>query len=335
MLHPLPVRAMFVLMLPGSAVAQVPPPTTTVPSEGVAPPAAEAPQSPTPVPSVEQQESSAEQPEPEPPSAAESAPALQAEPGGADETIQAGEQASPPVDATFSAPLATRTDPSAPETLDGVIDEPPYSGPLGTHQRHLFAWMGVRNDYVRDERFDMFGSNDAFTAFSLGVGAVTLSVGELSLAQVLFWETAGKEADARGDNTDLRVHRFELGPELRYHLHYRLYGFARLGVGAQYSKAVIESQLTGSEFAAKDWVFSSSLTGGVAVQFFGPTSGELRAPRGWFVADGGYALSSDASLNFRPTDSGSRASPERAQMDDFGTLGFSAPLFRLALAGSY
>lgn len=329
------VRILLLSMLPGTALAQGPDEGTPPPSEAseprqpeaapqATPPQATPPQGPA---QGAQQEGAAEVQQPAPASAPDASPPPGV-PGGAGGAFFTSEQAAP----AGASPAASPVVSSASEP--GPVDEAPYSGPLGFHQEHWFAWLGVRNDYVRDERFDMFGTNDAFTAFSLGAGRVAISLGELSVAGVLLWETAGKEADARGDATDVRVHRFELGPELRYHLHYRFYGFARLGLGAQYSKAVLSNELTGSEWVAKDWAFSSELTGGVAVQFFGAASGETRLPRGWFVAEGGYALSGDASLRFEPSREGSRV-PERAQEQDFGALSFNAPLFRLAVAGSY
>ena len=330
------IHAMLWLLLPIGAAAQVPPASS---ASQIEPPESEqAEPAPTPAPerSSEQQESAAEKAEAEPPAPA---PTPQAsETGSAGGALQAGEQAGPLGNATTSGASGEMPLPayqaSTVQSPEGAVDELSYDGPLGSHQQHLFAWIGFRNDFVRDERFDMFASNDAFPAFSLGVGGAVLSAGNLSLAGVLFWETAGREADARGDSTDLRVHRLELGPELRYHVHYRSYGFTRLGLGAQYSKAVMRNQLARTEFAAKDWVFSSELTGGIAVQFFGKASGEGQTPRGWFVAEGGYALSSEASLEFEPTEEPSGA-PERSQNRDFGTLSFRAPLFRLAVAASY
>jgi hypothetical protein len=194
--------------------------------------------------------------------------------------------------------------------------------------------MGVRNDYVRDASFDLFASNDALTVFSVGAGRTVWVSGDFSLAALGFWEIGSKSEHTRGNEASLRVQRFEVGPEARYHFHYRVYGFGRLGLGAEYIHASLENGLFQDELVSNSWMFAGELTGGAAAQIFGDPAGENKKPRLWFVGEGGYALTSATTLSFAPA-AGSSGAPERSAADDLGELGLSAPFFRLSVAGTY
>ncbi|HEY6727250.1 MAG TPA: hypothetical protein VI197_24620 [Polyangiaceae bacterium] len=226
---------------------------------------------------------------------------------------------------TWQIPVAA---PSNTEDSEAVAG---FSGKLGSHQDHWLVWLGIRNDYVRDATYDMFADDDALTVFSVGGGRTVWVSGDLSLAALGLWEIGARSAETRGNDMSLRVQRFELGPELRYHFHYRFYGFGRLGLGAQYTHATIDDELFNGELVSNDWAFAGDLSGGAAVELFGPPSGEQRKPRAWFVAEAGYALVTNTTLSFSP---GSGA-PERAASEELGELDLSAPLFRLAVLCTY
>ncbi len=315
--------------------AAEPPPAARPPPAAGPPPAAE----PAPAEPIETRGGTGEQPAelktPVPPQGVDAnstrAPAASGNPPPAElkpPGPQPGVRPEQTVQERFAVPQPMN---QAPE-MDAP--EPPYSGPLGSHQQHFILWLGLRNDYVRDERFDMFASNDSLVAFSMGVGSTVFSAGNLSLAALGIWETGSREAEARGDATKFRVHRFELAPEVRYHLHYRAFAFARLGLGTSYVKALRHSQLAATDRIAKDWLLATDLTLGGAFRLFGDPSGQRRAPRVWFIADGGYALTSSMQLEFEP-DPQDSSSPERSQPQDLGSLNLRAPLFRLAVAGTY
>jgi hypothetical protein len=220
---------------------------------------------------------------------------------------------------------------TAPNATEDSEEVAGFSGKLGSHQDHWFVWLGVRNDYVRDATYDLFAVNDALTVFSAGGGRTVWVSGDLSLAALGLWEIGARSAETRGNDMSLRVQRFELAPEVRYHVHYRVYGFGRLGLGAQYTHATIDDELFNGELVSNDWAFAGDLSGGAAVELFGPPSGEERKPRAWFVAEGGYALATNTTLSFAP---GSGA-PERTEPEELGELDLSAPFFRLALLGTY
>lgn len=225
-----------------------------------------------------------------------------------------------------------------PAAVGGTPEDEPapqgFSGQLGRHQDHWIAWLGVRNDYVRDANFDLFADDDALTVFSVGAGRTVWTSGNFSLAALGLWEIGSRRADIRGNDTSLRVQRFQVAPEGRYHLHYRVYGFARLGIGAEHLSARFDDELHGGELVSKSWAFAGDLAGGAAVQVIGLPSGEQRTFRAWVVAEGGYALASSSRLSFEPADDDASI-PERAEPAELGELNLSAPFIRLALRGTY
>ena len=253
--------------------------------------------------------------------AAESAPEKPAPPAGEPRAVSAASTNAPP-EVPVAAAAAT---PEDVEATDG------FSGHLGTHQDHWFAWLGVRNDYVHDATFDLFADNDALTVFSVGAGRTVWAAGKLSVAALGLWEIGSRSADTRGNEMSLRVQRIELAPEVRYHLHYRLYGFGRLGLGAEYQHGTLTNELFNGELVSNSWAFAGDLAAGAAIQFAGNAAGEKRRPRAWLVAEGGYSLVTSTALSFEADDSG----PERAASDELGDLNLSAPFFRLALLGTY
>jgi len=155
--------------------------------------------------------------------------------------------------------------------------------------------------------------------------------GNLRVAALGLWEIGSRSADTRGNEASLRVQRLELAPEVRYHLHYRLYGFGRLGLGAEHLHAALANELFNGDLVSNSWAFAGDLAGGAAIQFAGNAAGEKRRPRAWLVAEGGYALTSSTTLDFEGDDGG----PERAASQELGDLNLSAPFFRLALLGTY
>lgn len=329
------------LGLPRAVLAQ----DATAPAEGRAP-------EPPPSPSTSEPTSS---PAPDAGTAPEERrPATEPAPETSDPTSSPAPAAAPPVVGSDPQPAAEQDDAKAdkptpadsaagartwqiPVAAPGTASEsetvPGFSGVLGSHQDHWFVWLGVRNDYVRDATYDLFATNDALTAFSVGGGRTVWTSGSLSVAALGLWEIGARSAETRGNDMQLRVQRFELAPEVRYHLHYRVYGFGRLGLGAQYTRATIDDELFNGELVSKDWAFVGDLTGGAAVQVLGVPSGEQRKPRAWLVAEGGYALATDTTLSFTPAPDGD--APERARSEELGALDLSAPFFRLAVRGSY
>lgn len=299
------------------------PPAASVASQATTPPGARVAD---PAPAVGGEPPAAPPAEPEAKPSNPSEPSAEAPADGSPEP--ANPQSAP---TTSAAPAFALPAPASPEDNPAARG---FSGKLGSHQDHWLAWIGVRNDYVRDASFDLFASNDALTVFSVGAGRTVWVSGDFSLAALGFWEIGSRSEDTRGNEASLRVQRLEVGPEARYHLHYRVYGFGRLGLGAEYLHATLENGLFQEELVSNSWMFAGELTGGAAFQIFGDPAGENRKPRLWLTGEGGYALTSEATLSFAPA-SGGGGAPERSEADDLGELGLSAPFFRLAVAGSY
>ena len=80
-----------------------------------------------------------------------------------------------------------------------------HAEPLGSHQPHVEASLGVRASKVSDAGFDPFANSDELVQVSLGVGGTVLRFQRLSLAAVGFWDYGERGSQARGDAIQCRA----------------------------------------------------------------------------------------------------------------------------------
>jgi hypothetical protein len=226
-------------------------------------------------------------------------------------------------------------DPSAPGSaspfdMDVAPDLDWSATPLGGHQQNWFALLGARFGSNPHAGFDPYSEDDLLAQLSVGLGRVVYVNGRFSVAALALWDFAGRSSQARGEETELFVHRFALGPEARYHFLHRFYAFARLTPGAVLALASLENQVAGStRLEASEWLFSGDAVGGVAFEAFGNPDGARRSARGWVSVEGGYGWSSSADLEFTaPEDAGA---PERGAPQSLGDLALRGPLVRVSL----
>lgn len=247
---------------------------------------------------------------------------------------------------TLSSDL-TPSEPSAPHVLPapanaagpGPVQPPPeperfrllYTGPLGYHQDHYFVNAGFRLDLVRDPRFDIFASSDALPHLSVQAGRTIMTQGEFSAALLLAWDYGGRNDRVRDtDQTSLGVHRLGAGIEARYHLVHRLYLLGRLRLGAARAHAVLKEV---RDFVSNQWLFDGRAVLGAAFELLGKPDGTERKPRLWFVAEGGYVLTSSVDLTLEPNNP--NEAPERAQPVELGEMNLKGATMRFGLVISY
>jgi hypothetical protein len=203
---------------------------------------------------------------------------------------------------------------------------------LGSHQRHVRLEAGVRTQYVSSRALDPFSTNDAITHVSLGPALTLWASDELSLAASLLWDYGSKGDTARNSETSLALHRFALGPEVRYHV----LRIAAVTLRAAPTLLHVQAELAdgaAGPLTQDAFRFGFDATAGAAVELYGYASGASRKPRIWLVAEGGYGFSAPLDLVLQP-DSAETA-PIRLVPVDLGELAISGPLFRVAAAVSF
>jgi len=208
-----------------------------------------------------------------------------------------------------------------------------HAEPLGSHQPHVEASLGVRASKVSDAGFDPFANSDELVQVSLGVGGTVLRFQRLSLAAVGFWDYGERGSQARGAETSLDVHRLSVGPELRYHLLNPLYVFVHVLPAFAHSKASLDDSLTLAPRTAKHWAYGADFALGAAFEVYGMRSGESKQPRLWAIAEGGYGYLGSTKLRLEPE--AGQGAPERTAPVDLGSLSLAGPYLRVSAAVSF
>lgn len=307
---------------PAPAPAPAPPAPTPTPSapEAAPTPTNQAPAAPAPPPAgagVAAPESA------EPPSRAEEPALPPATPDESSRELRRAAESDP-----STTPVVTsRTAATATEDETVLVDD----GSRGSHQRHTYLALGYRLTRVASDGFEPFSQKPALNQLSVLAGSV-LGVSEaLSFALGAGWDYGGSSADVRGAVTSLRIHRFTLVPELRYHLLRRLYAFGRLGAGVALVHADLEDAVIAARRTSDSVSFSVDPSVGLAVELIGEASGASRQPRVWALLDAGYLFTTTSETVLANESS----APARTDDYSLGDLGLSGPSARLAVAFSF
>jgi hypothetical protein len=205
-----------------------------------------------------------------------------------------------------------------------------HAEPLGSHQKHFAAGVGVRTGFVRNGGYDAFSTNDALVQFSVGAGRTLLARDRFSLAAVAFWDYGATSAEVRGAPAELDVHRLTLGPELRLHFAPWGYGLVRLLPAAVHTRASLEETTSQTTLYDRSWTFGFDASLGAAFQLYGKPSGASTKPRFWAVAEGGYGWATSADVSLHPLADDSDA-PQRMSAVDLGQLAIRGGMFRISV----
>ena len=195
------------------------------------------------------------------------------------------------------------------------------------------ALIGARTAFINNAGLDPFSDNDVVPQFSLGAARTVYTKDKLSLAAVAFWDFGIQRGDARGEATELEVHRLSLGPEARFHLAPEAYLYARPSAAAIRSIARVDETTTGTTLYARHWSFGVDAVAGGAFELL-DLSGEKGELRFFVHAEGGYGWSTSSDLRFAPDEEDSNA-PQRVAALDLGTLALRGPLFRVMLSAAF
>jgi hypothetical protein len=302
----------------GTALAADPPPTTAPTTPATAPDAA------TPVTTPATPASDAAGPQP-------AAPGQDERADGAAESEE--DPAVPGPDTSPSAifkvmkagpgPAAT-----APEPDINRIDD----GRMGTHQTHWLLGLGLRQSFIASEGFDLFSENNALPQLSLHAGRVLYANGPLSFAALVDWDFGMVEADARGADTELVIHRLTVGGEGRFHVLRRLYAFGRIAPGALNAATKFSDRIAGVDRESSKWGLAADFSLGAAVEFAGDARGASSRPRGFFSAEGGYGWAQSTDLTYEPEGD---TTPVRLQPLSLGELAVRGAFLRVSALITY
>jgi hypothetical protein len=204
--------------------------------------------------------------------------------------------------------------------------------------------LGARTMILANDGYDLFSSNDAFPAFTLGIGRSVYAEGQFTFAVMAFWDAGGRSSDLRGEATEMFVHRLSLGPELRFHPLQDGYLFGRVSPALLNTIATLDESSTGAEHVAKSddvdlgflssWDFGVDVTIGLAYELFGSAGRRSGPMRFWLYGEGGYSWASSTPLVWQP-EAGDSAAPQRVAVLDQGELAVRGGFFRVAVATTF
>jgi hypothetical protein len=203
---------------------------------------------------------------------------------------------------------------------------------MGTHQTHWLFGLGLRHSFIASEGFDLFSENNALPQLSLHAGRVLYASGPLSLAALVAWDFGMVEADARGADTELVIHRLTVGGEGRFHILRRLYAFGRIAPGALNAATKFSDRIADVDRESSSWGLAADFSLGAAVEFAGDARGASSRPRGFFSAEGGYGWAQSTDLTYEPEGD---TTPVRLQPLSLGELAVRGAFFRVSALITY
>lgn len=218
-----------------------------------------------------------------------------------------------------------------------TTDQVPYystNGALGSYQTNWEATLGVRTAFITGRGFDPYATDNTLPQLSVGGGRTLIAQGRFSLAVIGLWDYGERQATARGERTQLDVHRLSVGPEARYHVIPRFFVFLRTSPSAVYTDAQLDEPVTAVTLYSHKWVPGFDATAGAAFEVFGKRSGESKKPRFWVVGDGGYSWAAPVDVNLHPAPDSTTA-PQRVAAVNFPTLLLRGAMFRVSVAMTF
>ncbi len=331
-------------VLGGASVSQV---SAQVSQETIAPPAEPAPAAKPapaaePAPAIPPTEPAAAKPTPAPTSAAPPAAPTKKIDLEEDASVEAKTPASAPPQKAASSKKSTSPPAATKETSSPKKAATPPAPPLPPpvdyaalpwtyHQKRIDVGVGLRLHWVTDADYELFSDSKLLPLLNVRAGGTVWTRDRLSLAALGEWDYGASSGQARGVPTQMHMHRFQLGGEVRYHVAPWLAPYGRLSLGLARFASRIGEENAFTTLHQAGYQFVGALNAGVALRLLGSPDGRKRSPRLHLLAEAGYAFASNVTLDYEVSEEG----PLRPEGVDLGSLSMSGPQMTLGLLGSF
>lgn len=194
------------------------------------------------------------------------------------------------------------------------VEPPPpdYSElPQTYHLWHVDVALGPRLSSMTHDGLQPYMRKPVTGEFVGRLSATVAAPGPWALAVVAQGSGFERRADVRGVDTSLTVMGFGAGVEARYHMHHRVFAYARILGGAELAKMHYGDDFSRSTDAdASNWAFFGDAALGAAVRIIGSSDGRKRAPRVWLFLEGGGRLATKHQAELEVDEDGpNRADP--------------------------
>jgi hypothetical protein len=196
-------------------------------------------------------------------------------------------------------------------------------------QRFFRLSGSVRIDWPSSTGFHPFQRKEVMPSLSLDGSQTIFAKNRWSFALGGQLDVGGTMGTVRGLSAELGVRKFSVTTEARYHLHARFYAHGKLAPGVAWVSAGVTD---GPDQRTDDGaLFALESTLGASVLVSEARHPDKRALRVWFSAEGGYVLSTAHTWGLTTVG----ADSARVEATNLGSMSLSAPMMRIALAGSY
>ncbi len=203
--------------------------------------------------------------------------------------------------------------------------------PWTYHQKRIDVGVGLRLHWVTDADYGLFSDSKLLPLLNVRAGGTVWTGDRLSLAVLGEWDYGASSGEARGVPTQMHMHRFQLGGEIRCHVAPWLAPYGRLSMGlARFSSRIGEEDAFTALHQAS-YQFIGALNAGAALRLLGSPDGRKRSPRLHLFAEAGYAFSSNVTLDYEVSEEG----PLRPEGVDLGSLSMGGPQMSFGLLGSF
>jgi hypothetical protein len=200
--------------------------------------------------------------------------------------------------------------PAAPVAASAPVADAAAPPRSATRPGEVTLGVGLRGMVLPTAGLDPYASGNNFLMMSSIAAGVTLfRAGRASIVASLEWNVGSRSDSARGQASELTLHRLGGALETRFQPARRLYLFARLAPAAYKVLGSIQAEGLDRPLVARPWTWGLDTTGGAGLLM--GTVGPLDRPsvRFWFTTELGYAFAGSASMSYAPA--GSDTDPAR------------------------
>jgi hypothetical protein len=237
--------------------------------------------------------------------------------------------ASPDSLAPHQAPPAAPA-PVAARAAEAPRDEAPSAAGVTSDPNKMWFLSGsVKDTFIGDRGFDPYSSNDLLPQWTFAGSRTLFSRGRFSVAGGASWDIGGSSTTSRGLDAGIFTTRFAGNVEGRWHPRTWVFGFVKLSPGAALVNARVNDPSAAATLTTTQWAFAGDASLGGAITPMTTPGG----PRVWFVAEGGYSLSTTMPMKLGPKNE--KDVTGAVSKTDLGELALSGGFLRLGAAVSF
>lgn len=183
----------------------------------------------------------------------------------------------------------------------GPADLPPPAAQ--SNRPEITLGVGVRASVFPSAGFDPYATTDAMAQGSFLAQITLLRFGPASILLFAEWGLGTRNAQARGQDASLTLHRLAGGAETRIALARRFYLDAKLAPMAYHLRGTIADSGLDRPLVSRAWTWGLDVSAGAGFLLGKTGKAEARGVSFWLTADLGYTFAGEAAMSYAPAPS--------------------------------